>query len=353
MSRAKVDLRSSILARSANKFGSTDALTAPGQRIKIRPRPTLGLVLLGDVLSLIQYNRRRAAGVLRKNAVQRENYFRELADASPAMIWITDGDHLCTFLSRNWYEMTGQTKAESMGSGWTDATHPDDRRVVKGAFQDATSRHQLFSTEYRLRCSDGAFRWVMNVGRPRFDQDGSFTGFIGNVIDVHEKRLAEDGLRASENRLRLAAESTGFGTYEFDSETQIAIWSEQLYRIMGVPMGTEIGPEVFKKSVHQDDYEKFDRPMRSALAGSDHNLYQSEFRIIRPVGDVRWIVDTGRVIHEKHFNTDTGLTIDHARAVGTIQDITDRKAIEHSLQRAKKIAETANRSRGHGKEHPA
>ena len=48
-----------------------------------------------------------------------EMYFRDIADASPAMLWMTDENHMCTFLSKCWYETTGQTKEEGMGLGWT------------------------------------------------------------------------------------------------------------------------------------------------------------------------------------------------------------------------------------------
>lgn len=305
---------------------------------------TLGLILLGGVLYLIQYNRRRAARaarILREAALERETYFRTLADASPAMIWITDADHQCIFLSQNWYETTGQSQEEGMGVGWTDAVHPDDREQAYQLFETATTAQKSFSFEYRLRMPDGNYRWAMDVGRPRFNSDGQFIGYIGNVIDMHEKHLAQESMRLSESRLRLAAESTGFGTYDYDSRDGRSVWSEQLYRIVDIPVGTPIDQDVVRSIIYPKDLARFDHRMHDALASDAPEDYQAEFRIVRPDGEVRWVADSGRVLSD---TPNAGAP--KLRAVGTILDITDQKNFEQSLKLAKKSAEAANRSRG-------
>ncbi|MCM2374298.1 PAS domain S-box protein [Aporhodopirellula aestuarii] len=281
----------------------------------------------------------------RKNVEMRiresEKYFRTMADASPAMLWITDRDHMCTYLSRSWYEFTGQTEEEGLGLGWTDATHPDDRQRAGKEFLSAAEAHVNFVTEYRLRTASGEYRHAVDLGRPRFNKAGEFEGYIGSVIDDHERRLAENTMRASESRLRLAAEATGFGTHDYDAIRNRLVWSPELYAIYGI--SPEITPtlQMVRQLIFPDDLKAFETIMADAFRTDGSERYEKEYRIVRSDGAIRWVVDTGRVIREEK-----GDARHLQRIVGTVQDITDRKNFERSLQQAMTSAEAANRSRG-------
>lgn len=131
---------------------------------------------------------RQAQQVLKES----ESRFRAMADAAPAMMWVTDGDGQCTFLSRAWQEFTGQSEAQGRGFGWVDAIHPDDREVVADVLRTSSDRGEPFSVDYRLRHADGEWRWAVHVGRPRFDDQGRFTGYVGVVVDITERKEAEE-----------------------------------------------------------------------------------------------------------------------------------------------------------------
>ncbi len=117
--------------------------------------------------------------------------FRDLADSAPAMLWVTDPDGSCTFLSRGWYEYTGQSEENALGFGWLDAVHPDDRAQSARIFLDANRRQKKFSIDYRVRRADGKYRWAIDAGTPHFDASGAYLGYVGSVIDVHERKNAE------------------------------------------------------------------------------------------------------------------------------------------------------------------
>ncbi|GAA4367861.1 hypothetical protein GCM10023185_40110 [Hymenobacter saemangeumensis] len=130
----------------------------------------------------------------------RETSFQLMADNAPAMLWVTDPAGACTYLNQPWYATTGQTPAEGLGLGWTTAVHPDDAAGAGATFLAANTRREPFSVQFRLRHRDGAYRWVLDQGLPRFDAAGAYEGMVGAVVDVHEQKLAELALQ------RLSAE---------------------------------------------------------------------------------------------------------------------------------------------------
>jgi len=121
-----------------------------------------------------------------------ERRFRNMADHAPVMVWVTDANSSCSFLSKSWYEFTGQTPETGLGFGWLNAVHPDDRQYAHKAFLAANDRRESFRLDYRLRRHDGEDRWVIDSVAPRFDVRGDFFGYIGSVLDITERKYAED-----------------------------------------------------------------------------------------------------------------------------------------------------------------
>ncbi len=154
-----------------------------------------------------------------------EARFRNMADHAPVMMWVTDEGGNCTYLNRSWYEFTGQDEHGAEGFGWLDAVHPDDRGWSGDVFREANARRVPFRLEYRLRRGDGSYRWAIDAASPRFGPEGQFLGYIGSVIDIHERREVENALRRSEERYRTLFEAidAGFCIVEviFDGERPV------------------------------------------------------------------------------------------------------------------------------------
>jgi len=144
--------------------------------------------------------RKRAERALRAS----ETGFRDMADSAPAMLWVTEPDGSASFVSRGWAEYTGRDQREStedQGFGWLDAVHPDDRNAASRVFLEANEKREPFSNDYRVRRADGEYRWCIAAGRPRFGEGGDFRGYVGSVIDVHERRQARQALQESQAQL--------------------------------------------------------------------------------------------------------------------------------------------------------
>ncbi len=127
-----------------------------------------------------------------KALVESEERFRNMADNAPVMVWVTDPTGYCTYLSQSWYDFTGQTEEIGLGFGWTNAVHPQDRESARNIFMSATHRQESFRLEYRLRRKDGEYRWAIDAASPWFGVDGEFKGYIGSVIDISDRKRAEE-----------------------------------------------------------------------------------------------------------------------------------------------------------------
>ncbi|HWB41852.1 MAG TPA: PAS domain S-box protein, partial [Gemmatimonadales bacterium] len=124
-----------------------------------------------------------------------ERRFREFADTAPAMLWVTGPDGACTFRSRGWSEFSGQSEAEALGFGWLETVHPEDREDSRRELLSAVARGEAFTLEHRVRRADGEYRWVISAGRPRLGSTGEPAGYSASVIDIHDRKQAEEQLR--------------------------------------------------------------------------------------------------------------------------------------------------------------
>ena len=174
--------------------------------------------------------RREAEQALRES----EQRFRHMADHAPVMVWVTEPDGQCSFVSKSWYEFTGQDIGTGLGNGWIAALHPDDREPVHRVFASANSRREPFRLEFRLTRHDGVACWALVAAAPRLAPDGQFLGFIGSVLDIAERKQAEEALRQSEERFRIATQTGKVGVWDWDIVANRVLWTDSLYGIHGV-----------------------------------------------------------------------------------------------------------------------
>jgi len=128
---------------------------------------------------LEQANRRAAAG---------EESFRQLADSSPLMVWMSGPDALWTYFNSAWLEFRGRSMAEELGNGWTEGLHPDDRDLCVETYLKSFSARQPYRMQYRLQRSDGEYCWVEDRGIPRLNGPEGFLGFNGAAVDISDRR---------------------------------------------------------------------------------------------------------------------------------------------------------------------
>lgn len=183
----------------------------------------------------------QAAIVLQRHLARRalersELRFLEFADAAPAMLWASEPDGSCSFLSRGWYAFTGQGREDGLGAGWTAAIHPEDRQGAYQAFLDANAHRKEFSLEYRLLHADGGYRWVIDKARPRFDAAGAFAGFVGSVLDISDRKQAEQALHAAQGMLSAVFEALPVGVAVADQEGRVHLSNQEMHQYLPTRM---------------------------------------------------------------------------------------------------------------------
>ena len=131
---------------------------------------------------------RKKAEQIARDAEQR---FHIMADNAPVMIWMSGADTKFTYVNNGYLAFTGRTLAQELGDGWLEEVAPDEQVACRAEFARNFELRRELRIEYRLRQHDGEFRWVLSHGVPLHSPDGTFTGYIGSCIDIHERKQKE------------------------------------------------------------------------------------------------------------------------------------------------------------------
>jgi PAS domain S-box-containing protein len=127
--------------------------------------------------------------------------YRAVAENAPVLIWIADSDQRRTYVNGRWLDFTGRPAESELGSGWMENIHPEDLQHCREIYSSSFAARREFRLEYRLRRSDGEFRWVWDTGVPFSHAAGSFDGYIGSCVDISEKVSALITITQSNARL--------------------------------------------------------------------------------------------------------------------------------------------------------
>jgi PAS domain S-box-containing protein len=256
-----------------------------------------------------------------------EQRFRNLADDSPMFVFIIQPDELATvnYWNKTWLNYTGQTISEALGRSWDGIIHPEDLGIVMAHYTPAfNNRQSYFIPAVRVKRFDGKFRWHAFKGNPRYLESGEFNGYVGVGFDIHEQKLAEEALKQSEERTRLAVEAARMGTFEINKTEQTIIYSARAAEIFELDTTKHWSYNVFTDAIYPDDRHLRDLALEEAKATGEL-FYES--RILLTDGSVRYIRLNGKYLYRDNAPF----------LIGTIIDITDEKRTADLLEQ--KISE--------------
>lgn len=218
--------------------------------------------------------------------------------------------------------MFGYTESEIIGQNIAVLFTPEDRAlgINESEFAQALKHGREDDERWHVR-KDGKRIWCYGISFPLKDDTGEVRGFVKLVRDDTDRKLLSDRLEENEERLRLAAESTGLGTWDFDVEQRTLQLSKRAAVLFGLGTApTAAGFEQFLERLHSEDRPVVAAKFRKCLTSSACNL-NLEYRIVMPAGGVRWVLTKVRAF---------GGTADKkvTRLLGTVVDITEQKRMQ-------------------------
>ena len=241
--------------------------------------------------------------------------------AAEIATWTWDIRNNHVVADKNTARLFSVTPKEAAGgplASYVRAIHPEDRPRVEAAIADALQKGP-YEIKYRLIQPDGSCRWVVARGRVEYDAAGTPVRFPGVLIDITERKRAEEALRESELRFRTLVERIGDVFWIADPIQKKLIYASQTFEdVWGMDLQRLHDHfETWFEALHEEDR---DRVKHDFYADIYRGQYDSEYRVLRPDGTIRWIRDHG-----------TPLGIGNLVA-GVAEDITERKEAEAKLR---------------------
>lgn len=166
-----------------------------------------------------------------------------LLDTLPYPAWRAGRDGKCIHFNAAWLEFTGRRLDQELGQGWLSGVHPDDQDRCITVHWRAFARRQPYTAEYRLRRHDGAYRWVIDLGRPVLEGE-TVVGFLGFCLDITERRQAEEAMRESVAALRSLLNATSDAALLLDVDGNVLAANEMAGTRLGVPAEDLLGMSV-------------------------------------------------------------------------------------------------------------
>jgi PAS domain S-box-containing protein len=253
-----------------------------------------------------------------------EERYRSLITASSSIVWTANSAGEMMEQNSQWEQFTGQTFEQYQQMGWLQAILPIDRVKNKQLWANAFLEKVPVDTECRLQHRSGQYRYVAVRAVPIIGSHGEVKEWIGTCTDIHDRKMAEEALRKSEERYEIAASVTHDAIWDWDLLTNELTYTSGYYAIFGFTEAEVQGTvDEWYTHIHPEDVKQVIESIQAVIS-SGKTLWTNEYRHLRKDGSFAYVYDRGYVQHDAF-----GKPI---RMVGAMADITERKRAEDALR---------------------
>lgn len=259
--------------------------------------------------------RKRMEAALRDS----ERLYRAIGESIDYGVWVCAPDGRNIYASESFLKLVGMTQAQCSDFGWFSLLHPDDAERTLARWMECVKRGSVWDVELRFRGADGNWHDILARGVPVRNERGEISHWAGINLDISGLKQVEQSLRESEAELQRAQAVSRTGSWRLDLERKELRWSDENYRIFGVPKGVPQTYETFLSVVHPDDREFVDSAWRAAMNGAPYDV---EHRLVVD-GEIRWVKERVELVFDAAGKLVAG--------VGSTQDISDSKRAEAAL----------------------
>jgi PAS domain S-box-containing protein len=237
--------------------------------------------------------------------------------------WDWDASSSRITWSRELEDIFGLDRAGSY-EAFSSRVHPDDLAAVESQRDAAIRNHKHFDFEFRIILPSGEIRWLSARGKGYYDEKGRVVRVLGNNIDITERIQAKEALREREQRLRLALDASGAGSWMRDARTGRVDWDDRFRKLYGFTAEEPASFETWLSRVHEEDCRQVLELVDQIQHTKTQDIFDSTFRIVRPDGSVSWIQSLGQAHRDAEGQVIyfTGIEL----------DVTQRRQAEEALQ---------------------
>ncbi|MFZ9737208.1 MAG: PAS domain S-box protein [Prochlorotrichaceae cyanobacterium] len=277
--------------------------------------------------------RKQAEAALRES---QEKFYRLVEDISDKFIIFSHSpfDGKLSYVSVGVETVLGVSRESILGTCWSESIDwlPGFVEIAQRKLQWVIDNPgQKASFEMRLRRTDGEERVLNLTEHAVWDQEDHLIAIEGVLQDITETVQYETQLKDLSDRLRLATQSANLGIWDWNIQTNILNWDEQMYALYGIPVSTTSETvALWQKSLHPEDAELANNDLQAALRGERD--FHPTFRVVHPDGSIRWIEGHG-IIEEDEEGTPI-------RMIGINIDITDRIHAENQVKESQQFLQT-------------
>jgi diguanylate cyclase (GGDEF)-like protein/PAS domain S-box-containing protein len=253
---------------------------------------------------------------------ENEARYRAIVEDQTELISLATPDGRLSFVNPAYGRHFGMPTQAMIGTNLFDYIPESDRPAVHAHFDKLLKTREPLHDENRITSPDGLDRWMAWTNRVFCDAHGRVTGIHSVGRDITERKLAEQSLQESQERLALATLANEIGIWELTLPEGKLTWSDMMYTIFGLPRESFTGRQSdWEKCIHPQDLAYTSREMTAAIKGQ--KTLDFDFRVLHPNGEVRFVYGRATVFRDANGRA--------TRVLGANYDVTDRKHMEREL----------------------